>query len=51
MSTTITLPKRNSGHIAAHGEVCCNQTFNVERSHIGVESESSARCAEKKSSL
>jgi hypothetical protein len=40
MSTPITLPKENSGHTGLSGEVCCNQTFNVESSGIG----SGARC-------
>jgi len=35
MSTPITLPKGNSGHLTPRGEVCCNQTFNVESSGIG----------------
>jgi ribosomal protein S27AE len=35
MSTPITLPKRNAGHLTPRGEVCCNETFNVESSGIG----------------
>jgi hypothetical protein len=35
MSTPITLPKKNSGHRTPRGEVCCNQTFNVENSGAG----------------
>jgi hypothetical protein len=35
MSRPITLNKQNSGHRAPGGEVCCNQTFNVESAGIG----------------
>jgi uncharacterized paraquat-inducible protein A len=35
MSTPITLLKANSGHLSPHGEVCCNQRFNVESPGIG----------------
>ena len=35
MSTPMTLPKENSGHLTPRGEVCCNQRFNFESSGVG----------------
>jgi hypothetical protein len=35
MPKLISLPRRNSGHIAPRGDVCCNQTFRIESVGIG----------------
>ncbi len=35
MSSSVTLPKGNSGHLAPNGKICCNNQFNVESAGAG----------------